>query len=898
MSAEAAAVLVVDATNYLFRSYYAIRDMRTRDGRPTNAVYGLANSLIALRDSHPGAAVACVMDAPGKTFRHKLHPEYKATRRKTDQELLDQVEPAKDLIRAMGMPLYCVEGVEADDVVATLALQASGAGREALVASSDKDLMYLAGRGCGIINPKDNSRMDAEAVKAKFGVPPERMLDYLTLVGDASDNVPGVPGVGAKTAAKLIAEHGGLEGVIKASDGIKGKLGERLRGSVEQIHKSAELIRLREDVDVSPAAAELGPPEPDGAAVAGICERFRFNQALRDRMSRAAPGDGAAEDPSAGMAVEVLLDGKSVEAARSFISGNLRIGLHVETEGADAPSVRLASATLAVGGRCLHLPLADPPEGSEDRPADSKALAAFLLEVLGDKGLEVCVFSSKPVIHALAKMGAGAGCSLEDVSLLAYCHDSSAHGSLEATARRFLAAPVPDRAKALDGAKSLSELGHERAGAVAGAWAAAALELRRAVGRDMTKSSTKLYRKVELPVVPVLAEMERNGILIDVKGLGVLGEELQGRMEELEGRIAEEAGGEEVNLNSPQQLAELLYDRMGFSAGRKTRGGARSTREAELERLAASADSEVPGLILAYRHAAKLVGTYTEALPRAVNPETGRLHTTFIQAGAVTGRLASVDPNLQNIPSRTPDGQRIRRCFVARDGWALVSADYSQIELRILAHFSKDETLTEAFVRGEDIHRRTASELYGVPPGEVTDEQRSFAKTINFGLIYGMGAFGLAQRLRIPRSDAAELIESYFARLPVVSEYLESVKEQAKADRYVTTFFGRRIGIEPRAAGAAARGGAMRAAINAPMQGTAADIMKLAMPAVSSELAKRKMESKMLLQVHDELVLEAPRGEVDELREALPPVMAKVAEGLDVPMEVEVGFGENWERAH
>ena len=890
-----APLVVVDATNYLFRSYHAIRDMRTRDGKPTNAIYGLATSLVAMREGRPGTAFACVMDAPGKTFRHEAYPEYKATRKKTDQELIDQIEPAKDLVRALGMPLYCVGGVEADDVIATLARQCIAAGREVLVASSDKDLMYLAGEGCRIINPRDNAEMDAEAVKERYGVPPQRMLDYLTLIGDSVDNVPGVPGVGPKTAAKWIEEYGDLDAIVAHKDELKGKVGERLRESIDQLRESAGLIRLREDVDVDPPAAKVDLPRPDGAAVAGFCGRYRFNPALQERMLRGSESSMESPRVVEEIKVEVLLSAKQVDAARNFLSGNKRLGLHVEVMGADAPTMRIVAVAIAAGDRCFYLPLANFDEDSGPSSV-RESLTGLLLDLLGDAGREVCVFGAKPLFHALANADAKIACKIEDVALMAYCLDSTAHGSIEATSRRFLDRPVPERSGIVAKSASLADIAPEDAGKAAGAWAKAAMDLRRTIGRELDSASLGLYRKVELPVVEVLAAMEQAGILLDSEAMGALGKELRTRMEIIEERIASEAG-ERINLNSPAQLADMLYDRLGFAPGRKTRGGARSTNEVELERLAASGSSEVPGLVLSYRHAAKLVGTYTDALPRVVNPRTGRLHTRFIQAGAVTGRLASVDPNLQNIPARTDDGQRIRRCFVAKEGWKLISADYSQVELRILAHFSKDETLLEAFGKGEDVHRRTASELFGTDADSVDDKQRNFAKTINFGLIYGMGAFGLAQRLDIGQKEARELIDGYFARMPGVRKYLDAVKKQAGADKFVITLHGRKIGVAPRAAGAAAHSGSMRAAINAPMQGTAADIMKLAMPAVHNELAGRGLRSKILLQVHDELVIEAPADEVDILREALPPAMAGVVE-LDVDLEVEVGVGDNWEEAH
>ena len=885
---------MVDATNYLFRSYHAVRDLRSRDGRPTNAIYGLASSLVALGREYPGAAVACVMDAPGKTFRHKMYPEYKATRKKTDQDLLDQIEPSKEMIKALGMPLYCVAGVEADDVIATLALQGVADGMKVLVASSDKDLMYLAGKGCLIINPRDNSKIDAAGVKKKYGVPPGKMHDYLTLIGDTSDNVPGVDKVGPKTAVKWIDEYGGLDGIIENKERIKGKVGENLRASIEQIGKSAELIRLREDVEVDPPAKELMSPKPDKAAVAGICARLRFGPQMQERMLSGAPA--SVEDILAsGPKTEVLQEKADFEAAKSFIAGNKRIGLHVETSGGNAPSMKIDATALAVADRFFFFASSDL-EDCKVNDKQKQLVAEFLEWLFAQDGMEFCVFDSKSLLHALENAGIKASCTVDDVSLRAYCQDSTAHGSLQSTARRFLDEKVLERAQLFEKAKQISELKMEKVAKATGIWAKAARDLRSAIGRRMDQMALSLYREVELPVVDVLVAMEQAGILIDSAAMTRLSEEFRDRLLEIKGKIKDETG-KDINLNSPTQLAGLLYDDLGFAPGKSTKGGARSTNEAELERLAASGDSEIPSLVLAYRHAAKLAGTYTDTLPKMVDENTGRLHTRFIQSGAVTGRLASVDPNLQNIPARTEDGRRIRRCFVSREGCKLVSADYSQIELRVLAHYSKDKTLLEAFEKGEDVHRRTASELYGTSQEEVSDTQRAFAKTINFGLIYGMGAYGLARRLGIGQHEARDLIDTYFGRLPEVRSYLDRVKEQASKDKFVTTLHGRRISVAPRAAGAAAHSGSMRAAINAPMQGTAADIMKLAMPAVQDGIAQKGLRSKILLQVHDELVIEAPDGEVDVLREILPPLMSKVAD-LEVGLEVEVGAGDNWGAAH
>ena len=884
-------LVVVDATNFLFRSFHAIRDLRTRDGQPTNAIYGLTTTLLKIRDDYANAALACVMDAPGKTFRHEMYPEYKATRKPTDPELIAQIEPAKELIRALGIELYCVPNVEADDVVATLAKQGLAAGREVMIASSDKDLMYLTGAGCAIIDPVKKIIMDAAAVTKHYGVPPERMLDYLVLIGDTVDNVPGVPGVGAKTAAKWLAEYGSLANIITHQDEIKGKVGEKFRAAVPLLGRSTDLIRLKEDVPVTPLAKQLELPQPDGVKVSELCQKFRFNPDLQERMVR-----GTSVKPAVlQVLVETLRTAAEFDAAANFLAGVNRMGLHIEISGSSAPAFKMVSCALYGGERGFYIPLGHASDLA-DINADYDLGHAFLGRLLANEKLQLCIFDAKPFLHILQNAGINYCADIKDVGLQAYCQDSSASGNLETTSRRYLNYSIPLRADIVGGRNKPAQFADLEVAIAAGpaaAWAQATFDLRRTVGRALDAAAMQLYNEIEQPVIEVLVAMERAGIMIDVEELRILNKQLRKRMVGLEDKIAASAG-ERVNLNSPSQLGALLYDHLGLDAGHKTRKGARSTNETELERLA-QGDSPIPKLVLEYRHLAKLVGTYTEVLPKMVNPQTGRLHTRFIQAGAVTGRLASVDPNLQNIPVRTVDGQRIRKCFVAPSGTVLLSADYSQIELRILAHFSQDATLLEAFAQGQDVHQRTASELFNINADKVSPEQRRFAKTINFGLIYGMGAFGLAQRMNIPQKEAKVLIHNYFARLPGVQEYLEQIKEQASEHKEVITLCGRRIGIAPRSAQHA--GGAMRAAINAPMQGTAADIMKLAMSAVYKCCSELGLHSQMLLQVHDELVLETPSAEIDQTQTMLKEVMGGVVK-LSVPLEVDIVSGSNWDEAH
>ena len=888
-------LVAVDATYYLFRSFHAIRDLRTRDGQPTNALYGLAGTLVALRERYADAAIACVIDAPGKNFRHELYPEYKATRKKTDPDLLAQFALAKTMIKALGMALYCIDAVEADDVIATIATGALGAGRKVVVASADKDLMYLAGKGCTVFDPSKNQELDAAAVKAKYGVLPEQMNDYLSLVGDTSDNVPGVTGVGPKTAVKWLGEHKSLDAIIASADKIPGKVGVNLQQAVPQLPLTRKLIQLREDVTLDQDPLQLAIPQANVAQVTKLCEQLRFNPNLQARMLKVPSVPAAAGNK---LDVQLACSAKQIAQATEALSSCRRLGVHLEADGGDAPSANIVGVACYGSDQAFYLPLEHTGDFI-NVSAERKLALSLLNNLLGDPEREVCVYDAKSALHALANAGVTVHGKLKDIRLMAYSLDSSTSGSLEATCRRYLDYQVPGRATVLGGRDKpgrFAELEPKAAAQLAGQWARCTHDLRIAITRQFDKSSSDLYRKVEQPLLPVLAAMEQAGIILDTARLSTINTDLRKRQAELEAQIFE-LGGEQVNLNSPKQLAELLYDRLHLDAGRKTRGGARSTNEAELERLAANSSSEVPKLLLAYRHMTKLVGTYTEALPQRINLQTGRLHTRFIQTGAVTGRLASVDPNLQNIPIRTPEGHQIRRCFVAPPGSVLLSADYSQIELRILAHFSGDQALLEAFQSKEDVHRRTAAEIYAISSSQVNEEQRRFAKTVNFGLIYGMGAYGLARRMGISNREASDIIKSYFDSMPGVARYLRELREQAAADKVVTTLLGRRIAFQAREHTAQGAGGALRAAVNAPMQGTAADIIKLAMTAVYCELQQRGLKTRLLLQVHDELVLEAPAAEVEQVRDWLAPKMAGVIK-LAVPLEVEVGSGQNWDEAH
>ena len=886
-------LLIIDAHNYLFRAYHAIAGLRSRDGMATNAVYGLAISFSALRESYPDAAVAAVMDAPGKTFRHDLFADYKANRPEIEEDLRVQIEPSKELVAAMGMQLYCVPGVEADDVIASAAIAAAGRGAQVVIASSDKDLMYLAGRGARIHDPKHNVLLDAAAVAQRYGVQPEQMADYLALVGDSSDNVPGVPGIGPKRARDLLSEYKSLDQIIEQADQVKGKMGDNLRASLADLPLIRKLVAVREDIALNPPVEQLAAPKLQTERMERLCAKMRFNPDLQARLL-ARP---AALAERRKLPLAIISSAEQAKAAAEFIGKAGALGAHIESEGSDPRCRRMIGLAIATAERGWYLPLEHG--GELLAPKATCAALDILLAAAAESGERLAVFAAKNAIHCLHEHG----CQLNncaDAQLLSYSIDSSASGNLAGQLRRHDLPPVEDAARLLGKGKKSSlafaQLDTETAANAALGWAAAAAGLKKKLMMSATAAQLDIYDRIERPLLPVLVRMERAGIMIDRTRLARLSEQLLARMDASQQKIAA-AAGEQLNLNSPAQLSELLYGKLGLTAGRKTSQGKFSTNETELERLAKTGKSPVPGWILEYRQAAKLHGTYTAALPKRINPQTGRIHTTFIQSGAVTGRLASIDPNLQNIPVRTEVGQAIRRSFICAPGTLLVSADYSQIELRILAHFSGETTLIEAFAAGQDIHSRTAAEIFAVPPDKVSADQRRFAKTINFGLIYGMSAFGLAQRLMVSRAKAGELIERYFARLPKVSAYLEELKKQAAQQRWVETVCRRRISATPTAGTAASRSHALRAAINAPMQGSAADIMKLAMIEVDRRLAAEGFQTRMLLQVHDELVLEAPEDEVERLSRMLPAAMTGVCE-LKVPLAVDIGVGRNWDAAH
>ncbi len=908
-------LLLVDGSSYLYRAFHALPDLRSPAGEPTGAIYGVLNMLRRLLADHKADYVACVFDARGPTFRDALYPEYKAHRPPMPDELGQQIAPLMEAIEALGWPLLQVEGVEADDVIGTLARRAERSGIRTVVSTGDKDLAQLVDPEVMLVNTMTNETLDEAGVEAKFGVRPERILDYLTLVGDVVDNVPGVDKVGPKTAAKWLQQYGSLEGVVAHSGGIKGAAGENLRRSLDWLPRGRELLAVKCDVALPVGPEDLAPRPRDEAKLAELFARFGFKSWLKSAQpARAAKpardatppaAEAAAETPAvAAVRVERHYETVLTEAQLlqwlSQLEGAELVAFDTETDSLDPMQARLVGLSFsAAAGHAAYVPLAHAYAGAPAQLGVEPALA-ILRHWLEAPGAAKLGQNAKYDQHVLANHGVALAGVVHDTLLQSYVLESHARHDMDSLAARHLGEQTIRYDEVTGkGAQRIAfdQVEIARATEYAAEDADITLRLHRALYPRIAADEklAYVYGRIEMPVREVLFRMERSGVLIDAPLLEAQSRELGAKMIELEAAAHREAG-QPFNLNSPKQISEIFFERKGMPVVKKTPSGAPSTDEEVLEKLAL--DHPLAKILLDYREIAKLKSTYTDKLPRMVNARTGRVHTNYAQATAVTGRLASNDPNLQNIPVRTPEGRRIREAFVAPAGRVLVSADYSQIELRIMAHISGDANLLAAFERGEDVHRATAAEVFGRELHEVSAEERRYAKTINFGLIYGMSAFGLAQQLGLERATAEAYIASYFARYPGVKRYMEETRALARERGYVETVFGRQLWLpDVRSGSPGRRSGAERAAINAPMQGTAADLIKLAMIAVQEWLDADGMESLLIMQVHDELVLEVPQPELERVKEGLPRLMAGVAQ-LKVPLVVDVGVGRNWEEAH
>ena len=845
-------LVLVDGSSYLYRAFHAMPNLTNSQGEPTGAVYGVVNMLRRLLKEQPAEYFAVVFDASGPTFRSQMYPEYKANRPPMPDELRVQIQPLHDVISALGLPLICVKGVEADDVIGTLTVAASEIGIETLIASGDKDLAQLVGDKVLLMDSMKDVTYNAAGVVNKFGVPPERMVDFLTLVGDTVDNIPGVPKVGPKTASKWLNEFGSLDELVQHADDIGGKVGENLRAALDQLPMSKALATIKLDVqlDVQPDGLQLQPA--DKSRLRTLYAGLEFKTWLSE-LGGLSGGDDKAKSPS--VDYQVIFDQKALNRWIKRLQSAELISVDTETTSLDPMQARIVGLSFT------------------DRPCE----AAYL-----------------PLGHDYA--GAPDQLSLEDtLAPVSYTHLTLPTSDLVYLGLN----PIRFEDVAGKGKKQLTfnQVPVETAAPYAAEDADLVLRLHQTLYPRLKQfeKQHELLENIEMPLLPVLSRIERTGVRVDSNMLARQSVELSERIDTLEQQAFDQVGAD-FNIASPKQIQEILFEKLQLPVISKTPKGQPSTSESVLQELAEQ--HELPKLILEHRALSKLRSTYTEKLPLLVNPDTGRVHTSYHQAAVATGRLSSTDPNLQNIPVRTADGRRIREAFVPEPGSVLLAADYSQIELRIMAHLSGDEGLLGAFAENQDIHRATASEVFSVALEDVDRDQRRSAKAINFGLIYGMSAFGLARQLGIDRSEAQSYIELYFDRYPGVKAYMEQIRTQAREQQFVETVFGRKLYLpDISSSNHARRQGAERAAINAPMQGTAADLIKLAMLAIDSWLTEQALKTRMIMQVHDELVLEVPDSELEDVPEAIAELMSGVAE-LRVPLRVDVGSGANWAEAH
>jgi len=894
-------LVLVDGSSYLYRAFHAMPALSNSHGEHTGAVYGVVNMLRRLLSEYDPDYMAVVFDAKGKTFRDDIYPEYKANRPPMPDDLSTQIEPIHAIIRAMGLPLIQIEGVEADDVIGTLARRAAAEGRDTVISTGDKDMAQLVDGHIRLVDTMKEKTYDRKRVIEKFDVPPERIVDYLALVGDTSDNIPGVPGVGPKTAAKWLQQYGSLDEVIEHAGEIPGKAGENLKGALAHLPMARELATIKCDVELKLAPESLRLQPPDAARLRELYSRFEFKSWLAELGGVNPAASSAAAASHRDGAYEMISDMATLERWLARLEKSGLFAFDTETTSLDAQQAEIVGVSFSDRvGTGAYVPLAHV---YPDAPAQLERTAALekLKLLLEDPRLPKIGQNFKYDLNVLANHDIRLAGMRYDTMLESYVLDSTAsRHDMDSLALKYLGYKTLKYEEVAGKGKhqiNFSEVALDQATAYAAEDADVTFRLHQHLWPRLNEVSSlvKLFDEIEMPLVPVIARMERNGVRIDVTMLRTQSNELAKRLFEIE-REAHGVAGQPFNMGSPKQIQEILYGNHKLPVLKKTPTGQPSTAEEVLQELAL--DYPLPRLILEHRSLSKLMSTYTDRLPEMINPKTGRVHTSYHQAVAATGRLSSSDPNLQNIPVRTAEGRRIRQAFVAPPGYQIMSADYSQIELRIMAHLSRDPGLIQAFAVGQDVHRATAAEVFGVAPDLVSDDMRRAAKAINFGLIYGMSAFGLARQLRIDRVAAQEYVDRYFARYPGVREFMERTRELARRQGYVETLFGRRLHTpEINAANMTRRQAAERAAINAPMQGTAADLIKLAMLAVDRWIQGSGVDIRMIMQVHDELVFEVEDGSVDAAREQIRGAMSEVAV-LAVPLVVDVGLGRNWDEAH
>lgn len=920
-------LVLIDGSSYLYRAFHALPPLTNAHGEPTGALFGVVNMLRATLKERP-EYVAFVVDAPGKTFRDDLYADYKANRPPMPDDLRPQIEPMCRIVEALGLSILRISGVEADDVIGTLALQGQQDGLQVTISTGDKDFAQLVRPGIELVNTMTGSRMDSDAaVMDKFGVRADQIVDLLALMGDTVDNVPGVEKCGPKTAAKWLAEYQNLDGVMAAAPAMKGKIGENLRAALERLPLNRELVTIRTDVPLDASPRTLALRDPDVPALGELYLRYGFTQALKELggpaaaavaasdatvslrgtaagYARSAPAEAAAEvDPalSAPGDYETVLTTEQLDAWVQRAEVADLIAFDTETDALDAMRANLVGISLAVEpGRAAYIPVGHNYPGAPAQLGADQVLAA-LRPVLENPSKKKLGQHGKYDLHVLRRHGIDVQGYHDDTMLESFVLNSTAtRHDMDSLAMRYLGyTTIKFEDVAGKGAKQIpfSQIGLDEAGRYAAEDADITLRLHRVLQPQLlaVPSLDGVYRDIEMPLVPVLARIEANGVHIDMAELRRQSQDLSVRMLAAQQK-ATELAGHTFNLDSPKQLQAVLFDELKLPALVKTPKGQPSTNEEALEAIAEQ--HELPRVILEYRGLAKLRSTYTDKLPEMVNPDTGRVHTSYHQSGAATGRLSSSDPNLQNIPIRTDDGRRIRRAFVAPPGRKILACDYSQIELRIMAHLSEDPGLVRAFEQGVDVHRATAAEVFGRALDEVTPNERRAAKAINFGLMYGMSAFGLARNLGIDRGQAQDYVALYFSRYPGVRDFMERMRQQARDQGYVETLEGRRLYLNDiHARNQGLRAGAERAAINAPMQGTAADIIKRAMVKVDGWLQGQGDQARMIMQVHDELVFETESEFLDTLRLKVVELMSSSAQ-LRVPLVVDAGVGDNWDEAH
>ncbi|WNJ96783.1 DNA polymerase I [Vibrio ruber] len=915
-------LILIDGSSYLYRAFHAYPSTMSNGDIPTNAVYGVINMIRSMMRQYPSDRIAVVFDAKGKTFRDEMYAEYKAHRPPMPDELRCQIEPLHKIIRSMGLPLLAIEGVEADDVIGTIAMQAANAGVPVLISTGDKDMAQLVNDNVTLINTMTNVVMDREGVVEKFGIPPELIIDYLALMGDKVDNIPGVPGVGEKTATALLQGIGGLEALYQNLDkiadlGFRGSktMAKKLEDNKDNAWLSYQLATIKLDVELEDTLDTLVKRPADREDLIQLYGQLTFKSWLNELLE--SP-EGSPEMNQASDAAAVTMDTSAVNIDRSRYQTVLNeadfmawldklkdadlFAFDTETDGLDYMTANLVGVSFAITeGEAAYVPVAhdymDAPEQLE-----RDWVLAQLKPILEDEDCHKVGQNLKFDMSILARYDIELRGIAHDTMLASYVYDSvGGRHDMDSLALRFLQHSCISFEQIAGKGKNqltFNQIDLEQAGVYAAEDADVTLRLHHRLMENLEQNETllKIYQDIEVPLVPVLSRMERTGVHIDDMRLNVQSQEIAQRLEELESK-AFEIAGESFNLSSPKQLQQIFFEKMGLPVVKKTPSGTPSTNEEVLQELAL--DYPLPKVILEHRGLAKLKSTYTDKLPKMINPVTGRVHTSYHQAVTATGRLSSTDPNLQNIPVRNEEGRRIRQAFVTEPGWKIVAIDYSQIELRIMAHLSGDQSLLDAFQQGKDIHAATAAEILGIPLEQVSGEQRRRAKAVNFGLIYGMSAFGLAKQLGIPRHEAQSYMEKYFERYPGVMQYMEDTRAQASEQGYVETLFGRRLHLpEIRSRNGMRRKAAERAAINAPMQGTAADIIKKAMLLVDSWIEQEGQgRVRLLMQVHDELVFEIQESSLTEIESKIQKLMESAAT-LRVPLVAEVGRGDSWEQAH